>query len=372
MLETSFTIKKKKMKASWIAFSAPVTFSSQIHTNNPKREYKTPKSELSYTNLGNNLPNISRIALGTWSWGNKLLYSYDTANDSQLEQTFTEALTQGISLIDTADSYGVGPFLNGRSEKLIGQYLKKHPDLGKDVKIATKYASYPWRLTRKSIVNAAERSCERLGRPADVGQIHWPVSKYLPLQERILWDGIVDAYEAGYCKHIGISNYGSKSMLDVYEYIKNERGVNISSLQIQSSLLCRKNINTCHTATDLGLGVITYSPLCLGLLSGKYDDDNLPSSLARKLLYKNIKPGKVVDALTSVAKDRGISVAQVALAWCLCKQKEAVVLVGARRPEQISDCIAASQVLLTSEEMIYLEMAAERSGEMIQNSFQTD
>ena len=85
---------------------------------------------------------------GTWAWGNKFLFNYDTSMDPELQQVFEYSVAQGINVFDTADSYGTGA-LNGRSEQLLGQFIKDLPyrDASKRVHIATKLAGYPWRVT---------------------------------------------------------------------------------------------------------------------------------------------------------------------------------------------------------------------------------
>lgn len=87
-------------------------------------------------------------AAGTWAWGNKFLWGYDTSMDPELQQIFDYALARGVNLFDTADSYGTGA-LNGRSEELLGRFVRENADIraGAPVHIATKLAGYPWRVT---------------------------------------------------------------------------------------------------------------------------------------------------------------------------------------------------------------------------------
>lgn len=360
--------------------AAPLAFTSTSSLKNSKFElFRLPRStcvsrsypsaSLTFTQLGP-IPDVSQVAIGTWSWGNKLLFNYDPSADSQLQNTFEEAVTRGVSLFDTADSYGTGQ-LNGRAELLLGRFLRAHPSLMSDVKIATKYASYPWRLTRGSIVEAAARSAERLGRPADIGQIHWSASRYAPWQERALWDGLADAKEQGFCRQIGVSNFGSHSLERIVEYLRDERGVSLASAQVQVSLLSRVHTESggvVDTARQLGVGTIGYSPLCLGLLSGKYSNGQLPKGL-RSLIFASINPRNLLDTMHSIAQSRNVTVAQIAIAWCL--SKKIVVLVGARSPKQVQDSILASDIVLTKDEIQRLEESARSGRQMIQNAFQT-
>ena len=103
------------------------------------------------------------IGFGTWAWGNQILWGYKpTEDDSILRATFKEAVNGGLSLIDTADSYGTG-FLLGRSEYLIGEFLQDLPtNKKKNIQIATKLAPYPWRVGNKGFNKAFLNSLERL------------------------------------------------------------------------------------------------------------------------------------------------------------------------------------------------------------------
>lgn len=324
---------------------------------------------LPYTKVGP-IDNVSKIAIGTWSWGNRFLFDYDTRDDVILEEAFQEAVTRGISLFDTADSYGTGR-LSGRAETLLGRFLRDNASVTSDVRVATKYASYPWRLTRASIVDAAARSAERLGRPADLGQIHWSAAAYAPWQERALWDGLADAQDAGYCRHIGVSNYGAQGLRAVAQYMQQERGIQLAAAQVQVSLLSRVHVQkdgVCDAARALDVGVVGYSPLCLGLLSGKYDQEKRAGG-ARDALFRRLRAQRLLQALREVAAARNVTVAQVALAWCA--RQDVVVLVGARTPEQVRDAIGATQLTLSESEVAALEGAADQGRQMIQNLFQT-
>lgn len=313
-------------------------------------------------------PSVSSVSLGTWQWGNRLLYSYDPSIDSVLHSTLQTALTLGINLIDTADSYGTGS-LNARAETLLGRYLTNPPP---DLIIASKFAPYPWRLTRRSIVNAAERSADRLRRPVDIGQLHWSTQNYAPWQERILWDGIADAQQQGYIKHIGVSNYGIRQLQRIHRYLEQERGIRLATAQVQLSLLARRHIESgfVQLAQQLGVGVIGYSPLCLGLLTGKYRDTDGPGGVRGFLFNRILKGGGgVVEALMQIAQARGVTPATIAIAWCL--SKNVVVITGAKTSDHVHQAITAQSIKLTPKETVMLESVAARAPRMIENAFQT-
>ena len=149
---------------------------------------------------------MTSIGFGTWAWGNKLLWGYRSdQQDELLQNTFNEAVKQGLKFIDTADSYGIGN-LNGRSEELLGKFLKKlPPSKHNDLTVATKLAPYPWRLGRKGFKAAFNASKTRLQGKLDRVQLHWSTARYAPWQEVQLMDGIADLYESGFIPQIGIS-----------------------------------------------------------------------------------------------------------------------------------------------------------------------
>ena len=107
---------------------------------------------------------LSPIGVGTWSWGNQFVWGYDDSMDPELQRVFNTAVTAGVNLFDTADSYGTGNGLDGRSEVLLGKFLRECPSDTAGVQIATKFAPYPWRITPGAITAAAQESAGRLGR----------------------------------------------------------------------------------------------------------------------------------------------------------------------------------------------------------------
>jgi pyridoxine 4-dehydrogenase len=314
------------------------------------------------------------MGCGTWAWGNRLLWGYDTSMDATLQQVFDTCVSHGITVFDTGDSYGTGR-LNGQSEKLLGQFSRAYAGQNADqICIATKLAAYPWRLSRRSMVSACEASAKRLGRPVDLAQLHWSTANYFPAQEWVLFDGLMDLYERGDIKGIGLSNFGSKRLRKVHHYF-SERGMAIATLQVQYSLLSTypvTDLGVKEVCDELGIQLIAYSPLGLGLLTGKYSDPgSFPKGL-RGWLFKQLLPGArpVLECLGAIAQERNKTMAQVALNWCMCQGT--VPIPGAKTVEQAMQNIGALGWRLSEGEVTELDTAAARCDKkMVQNIFQT-
>ncbi|PNH00308.1 hypothetical protein TSOC_013877, partial [Tetrabaena socialis] len=159
--------------------------------------------------------------------------------------------------------------------------------------VATKFAAYPWRILPGNVVAACKGSLRRLGaEQLSVGQLHWSTANYQPLQELALQAGLADCYEQGLVRAVGVSNYGPQQMGKVYAALA-KRGVPLGSAQVQFSLLswgtAQQDLKS--LCDDLGITVIAYSPLGLGLLSGKYSlaEGRLPPG-PRGSLFKQLLP----------------------------------------------------------------------------------
>lgn len=312
------------------------------------------------------------MGCGTWAWGNRLLWDYSESMDSQLQKVFNICVSNGVTLFDTGDSYGTGK-LKGRSEILLGQFTQEYQGANKEkICLATKLAPYPWRLTAKSMYKAGLASEKRLGR-IDLVQMHWSTANYLPWQEWQLLDGLGDLYEQGLVKGVGLSNYGSKRLKKVHQRFK-ERDIPITTLQVQYSLLSTypvEELGVKETCDELGIKLIAYSPLALGILTGKYSENNLPSGI-RGWSCKQILPEarSLLQCLEAIAQSRNKTMAQVAINWCICKGT--IPIPGAKNPEQAQQNIGAMGWYLDSGEVTELDKeAAKVKKTMVQNPFQS-
>lgn len=320
---------------------------------------------------------LSPMGCGTWAWGNRLLWGYDTRMNDDLRQVFNLCVGRGVTLFDTGDSYGTGR-LNGQSEKLLGHFSQDYVQgeaaiNAEQICLATKLAPYPWRFTRQSMVRACRASSERLQRPIDLAQLHWSTANYWPWQELPLLEGLMDLYEQGHIRGIGVSNFGAKRLRRIHQRFA-ERGLAIATLQVQYSLLSTAplvKLGIKDVCDELGIQLIAYSPLALGILTGKYNSKNLPSGL-RGLVFRQILPGVqgLLGCLEAIAKERQKTCAQVALNWCMCKGT--IPIPGAKNADQAEQNIGALGWQLHDGEISELDReAANTDKQMVQNIFQT-
>jgi pyridoxine 4-dehydrogenase len=314
------------------------------------------------------------IGVGTWAWGNQLLWAYDPAADGELETTFREAVAGGLSFFDTADSYGTGRF-NGRSEALLGRFASALPAAERDrLCLATKLAPFPWRLGRRGFDRAVIASTRRLGGRIDRVQLHWSTSRYAPWQDGPLLQGLADRLLSSEIAQLGLSNIGPRRLRQLHGQLAAS-GVKIASLQVQLSLLARQALvpgGVADVCRELGVELIAYSPLALGLLARPDPLQALPSSGPRRWLFQRLGPmlGPLLRLMEELAAPREAPLAAVALNWC--RAHGAMPIPGLRRPEQVELALQALRWRLEPAECEALDaMAASIAGSMPANPFQS-
>lgn len=321
--------------------------------------------------------NVEALGFGTWQWGNKLLWGYDPAADEELQRAFDVVATPGNPLdsrrffFDTGDSYGTGK-LEGRGEELLGRFRRESARPERAV-CGTKLAVYPWRLTGASFEEACRQSLARMGRDQiELAQAHWSAKNLQPWQEPALWDGLARCYESGLCRAVGTSNYGPEQLKKVNEYWR-DRGVPHTVNQMQLSLLSQLPIESgCLDACrELGVTPIGYSPLALGVLSGKYSEERLPEG-PRGLIFKALLPSckPLLDTIGEIAKERNVPFSAVPINWAM--SKGALTIVGMKTPEQVRENLQACGWRLNNDEIEELERTAKKAKKATQNIFQTD
>jgi aryl-alcohol dehydrogenase-like predicted oxidoreductase len=315
---------------------------------------------MEYRQLGRSGLRVSTVTLGTMGFGGTgwatPVGQIDVDGARRQIDICREA---GVNLFDTADVYS-----NGLSEQILGDALGKNRD---EVLIATKVRGdmgpgpNDGGLSRYHIVRACEASLRRLGTDhIDLYQVHeWdgvtPLDETLSALDALVRDGKV--------RYIGSSNYTGWQLMKSL-WISDRDGLeSFVSQQIYYSLQARDAENELvPIAIDQHLGILVWSPLAGGLLSGKYRRGVDAPSGSRHLtewseppVHDEDKLYDTIEVLVSIAESRGVSAAQVALAWLLARRGVTTVIVGARTDDQLRDNLAAAELSLSDEEQARLE-----------------
>ncbi|CAN5469681.1 aldo/keto reductase [soil metagenome] len=320
---------------------------------------------MDYRTLGRSGCAVSNLTLGTMTFGKE---TDESGSHEQLD-TFLEA---GGNLVDTADVY-----TGGTSEEIIGRWLTQaSPEVRDRVVLATK-GRFPMGddvndlgLSRRHLQRALDDSLRRLGVEAvDLYQVHsWdPVT---PLEETLAT--LDDFVRAGKVRYVGLSNYTGWQVQKTVALAREHRFARPVTLQPQYNLLVRElEWEIVPSCLDAGLGLLPWSPLGGGWLTGKYKQDERPTGATR--LGENPARGveaydrrstqqrtwDVVDAVREVAEGRGVTLAQVALAWLADRPAFTSVILGARTTEQLVDNLGAADLHLDDAETARLDAASE-------------
>jgi pyridoxine 4-dehydrogenase len=296
------------------------------------------------------------IGLGAWAWGDSLFWGYDKKNDNDLKEVFQYALEKKLAFFDTAELYGLG-----RSEELLGKFRAELCDTPEDreqVLFASKFAALPWRTTPSDVVKACKASVNRLGgNPIDLYQIHFPNS----WSNEQYWDGIAECYEQGLVKHVGVSNYGVDALKTCHAHLA-KRGIKLASNQIQMSLLYRWPLENglIDACNDLDVKVLSYSPLALGFLTGKYSESLLPEGPRSKIgqqLFQDSAYKELLALMQDIGEKYGaVPLSQVSLNWCIAKGT--IPIPGARSIRQAKQNLSTLDWSLTTEEVRRLDDAS--------------
>lgn len=291
--------------------------------------------------LGKTDIRLSVIIMGTWQTGRTMWTGID---DAQSEKAIQAALDAGTTSFDTAEAYG-----NGHSEKVLGKAVGSRRD---QVQILSKvFANH---LKYDQVIAACNRSLKNLGTDyLDLYQIHWPPgsfgAKAVPLAETMR--ALTTLKDQGKIRAIGVSNFSLDQLKAICEIGP------IASLQPPYSLLWRHvETDTLAWCQENRITLLAYSPMAQGVLTGKFGpghrfekgDHRSSNRLFQEDLYPHVQ--KALDALRPMAEKKGISMAQLALAWVIAKPGVCAI-AGARNAEQSVDNARAAQVTLTENEL---------------------
>lgn len=319
---------------------------------------------MDYRTLGRSGCAVSTLCLGTMTFGAES----DEATSHALLDTFCEA---GGTLVDTADVYS-----GGVSEEIIGRWFASRPaEVTERVVLATK-GRFPMAaepngvgLSRRHLTRALDDSLRRLGvERVDLYQVH-AYDPWTPLEETVRT--LDDFVRAGKISYWGLSNFTGWQLAKIVGVADALRATRPVTLQPQYSLIVREiEWEILPAAQDAGLGLLPWSPLGGGYLSGKYRRGERPSGDTR--LGDNPERGmeawerrgtdrtwRIIDALQEVAERRGVSMAAAALAWVTDRPGVTSTILGARTVEQLRANLAAADLHLDLEETAALDVASD-------------
>ena len=334
--------------------------------------------------LGSSTLQVTPICLGTMTFGEQV--------DQPLAHAILDrSLERGVNFLDTAEMYAVPAKAEtcGATETIIGHWFAAHPGARQKVVLATKVAGpsrgMPWirgdnsGLTKAEILNACDNSLRRLQTDViDLYQIHWP-ARNVPAFGAVYFDpkkdkpcasiheqleAMAELVKAGKVRAIGLSN---ETPYGVHEFVRlaEQHGLpRVATVQNPYCLINRSWENgldeTCHR---LGVGLLAYSPLGFGLLTGKYDEGGIhkPASAegqqGRMALYDSMKaqrwgrPEALASAqkYSALAREHGLTPSQLALAFCYRNWRVASTIIGVTSVVQLDECLDAWSVELSSE-----------------------
>ncbi|MFP3552198.1 aldo/keto reductase [Paraburkholderia sp. SIMBA_049] len=315
---------------------------------------------MEYSTLGRTGLRVSRLSLGAMTFGAGSGIWGDIAglDSDQATRLVAMAEERGVNLIDTADAYS-----QGRSEEVVGQVLDA---LGLDesrmlvatkVRLRTGPGHNEVGLGRSHIMRSVETSLKRIGRDhIDLFQLH-DRDALVPLDEtlRVLDDLVTQ----GKVRHIGVCNFSAADLERAFGITSRTDRVHVASNQVHYSLTSRDiehEIMSVAAANKMGL--LVWSPLAGGYLSGKYAQNGEGAGRRTKLDFPpvdTVRAEPILAVLREVAGELAAIPAQVALAWILARAPITSVIVGARTPEQIAANFDAQNLRLTSEQLARLD-----------------
>jgi aryl-alcohol dehydrogenase-like predicted oxidoreductase len=308
---------------------------------------------------------VSELCLGTMTFGGTegMWGAIGKLQQSDAERLVGQALDAGINFIDTADVYA-----GGMSEQITGQALRNLKIAREDVVVATKVFGETGKgpnsrgATRSHILDSVKASLKRLQLDhIDLYQIHGfdPVT---PIEETVR--ALDQLVRHGHVRYVGVSNWAAWQIVKALGIAERLGLARFESLQAYYTVAGRDlERELIPMLRSEGVGLMVWSPLAGGLLSGKYGREQKAEEGSRRSAFDFPPVDKdrafdCIDVMRPIAQAKGVSVAQVALAWLLHQPQVTSVIVGAKRPEQLAENIAAAQVRLTPEELAAIDRAS--------------
>jgi len=316
---------------------------------------------MEYNQLGNTGMFVSEICLGTMTFGGggfwKVVGELDQKNATAL---VTRSLEAGVNFIDTADVYS-----EGQSETITGQALKDIGVKRSDVVLATKCYGRVGKgpndigASRGHIMDSVSRSLDRLQTDhIDLYQIH-ATDSVTPVEETMR--ALDDLTRQGMVRYAGVSNWQAWKIMKAQGVAHHRGWARFETLQAYYSIAGRDlEREIAPLLDDQKIGLMVWSPLAGGLLSGKFGPGSNGPEGARRVAFDfppvdKDRAWKCIDAMREIGSARGVSVARVALAYVLAKPFVTTVIIGAKTMEQLDDNLEAAKLSLTAEEMKKLD-----------------
>ncbi|MBK0014855.1 aldo/keto reductase [Kosakonia cowanii] len=316
-----------------------------------------------YKKLGNTGLFVSELCLGTMTFGGQedMWGKIGQLQQAQAEELVGRALDAGINFIDTADVYS-----GGRSEAITGQALKNLKVPRENVVVATKVFGETGTAgvnsrgsSRFHIIQSVKASLKRLQLDhIDLYQLHG-FDPATPMEETLY--ALDTLVQHGHVRYIGVSNWAAWQIAKALGISERLGLARFASLQAYYTIAGRDlERELVPMMQSENVGLMVWSPLAGGLLSGKYDRDGKAEAGGRRVEFDFPPVNKdrafdCVDVMRTIADSKGVSVAQIALAWLLHQQAVTSVIIGAKRPEQLDDNLAATTVQLSDEELKQLD-----------------
>jgi aryl-alcohol dehydrogenase-like predicted oxidoreductase len=329
----------------------------------------SPQAPLPVVPLGRTDMNITRVGFGAWAiGGGGWAFAWGDQDDSESLAAMRYAVEQGVNWIDTAAVYGLG-----HSEELVGRLLRELPA-----------ADRPYVFTKCGLIwNEQDRKevAKRIGKPAslrgeieqslrrlgveriDLYQMHWPAEDGTPIEE--YWQALLDLKREGKARAVGLSNHKADQLE------RAERLGHVDTLQPPFSPI-RRDAAAAELpwCADHATGVIVYSPMQSGLLTGSFSEARaaaLPAGDWRSRgpefqpprLQNNLA---LADAMRPIAARHGTSVGAISVAWTLAMRGVTGAIVGARNPQQVDGWLPAARLSLTAADLDEIAGAIDRTG----------